>query len=500
MTGLRKFTQDDQRRDIALRVKTSDLAAVTGAGLVGVRLPATGATLRALQSKISERVSVKDFGAVGDGVTMDTAAFQAAIDYANSRYIGGSFVGGGVEIHVPDGRYRVGALIIKNGASFAGVGFTATQLLVSGSNVTMFAAAANTSTMLVGANLYYGHFRDMAFYSWEAVNGQLPVNQISWDAVGFSRWQCERIYFGCGQGHTAIRMTGAILAGDGGPTSFYNSFRDCNVEKYYPGTGGVGMLLGDKAADREQVTTWMWSGGSIRGDQTVSGIGINMQSGTGCVFTDVTFEGWNQSIVLGSADGARTANYNTFRDCYWEGNTENVKRFSPAIGNKIGGTFVTGGEFVLGDDGKTDIDLPGQYEKNIVGGTAIDFWRVRMTAGSLSYPQFLGINPRIGIKDEAGNEIIIANNAQTSSANNIYAVKYGGDAYNLFQCGQVSFRIHQSTFELREGATQIISSTGAPEGVIAAPQGSLYLREDGAAGPRFYVKESGFGNTGWVVK
>jgi hypothetical protein len=49
-------------------------------------------------------------------------------------------------------------------------------------------------------------------------------------------------------------------------------------------------------------------------------------------------------------------------------------------------------------------------------------------------------------------------------------------------------------------ACRILSGTGAPESVVTAGVGSLFLRQDGGANTTLYVKESGTGNTGWVAK
>lgn len=45
----------------------------------------------------------------------------------------------------------------------------------------------------------------------------------------------------------------------------------------------------------------------------------------------------------------------------------------------------------------------------------------------------------------------------------------------------------------------ISTGTGSPEGAVTQRIGSIYLRTDGGAGTSVYVKESGTGNTGWVV-
>jgi hypothetical protein len=86
----------------------TDLAASGGANLVGFLSSGTGATARTVQSKLRDVVSVKDFGAVGDGITDDSAAFIAAIQSLKSRVAVFTRNGDGqAELYVPEGAYRI---------------------------------------------------------------------------------------------------------------------------------------------------------------------------------------------------------------------------------------------------------------------------------------------------------------------------------------------------------------------------------------------------------
>ena len=83
------------------------LATSSGSSLIGYTQGSTNAVATTVQSKLREVVSVKDFGAKGDGTTDDTTAIQNAIDYAAS-------LGGGT-VYLPAGNYVVSQLQFKSG-------------------------------------------------------------------------------------------------------------------------------------------------------------------------------------------------------------------------------------------------------------------------------------------------------------------------------------------------------------------------------------------------
>jgi parallel beta-helix repeat protein len=89
----------------------------------------TGSTNRTVLAKLQETVSVKDFGAVGDGVADDTAAIQAAIDAASRIY----FPEGSYKITDQSGGY--GLLINAVNKHLVGAGLEVASLVYTSSTI-----------------------------------------------------------------------------------------------------------------------------------------------------------------------------------------------------------------------------------------------------------------------------------------------------------------------------------------------------------------------------
>ena len=156
----------------------------SSAGIVATKLSftqsGTGAVARTVDSKLKDVISVKDFGAVGDGVTNDTAAIQAAIDYADSLGTGLT-TSSGVGIYFPEGTYYV-ASTIQIPSTLDGVGLfgppSKGARLTTDQNIVMFMVGEDLSGGGDAASsnpTYSTHFSNLAFFSTADSNNAVAL-------------------------------------------------------------------------------------------------------------------------------------------------------------------------------------------------------------------------------------------------------------------------------------------------------------------------------------
>jgi hypothetical protein len=129
---------------IEIVTQQSSVITATSAGSVSYTPRFTGAVTSTVQDKLEEVVSVEDFGAVGDGVTDDLPAFQAAVDYllsTASKFRGGTVTYG-------RGRYLLNGTLQINGSGITLKGPTIPERSVSNvqSNLTAGALIGGATT------------------------------------------------------------------------------------------------------------------------------------------------------------------------------------------------------------------------------------------------------------------------------------------------------------------------------------------------------------------
>jgi hypothetical protein len=115
-------------------VGTAELAATGGSALVGFIQSGTGASARTAQAKGRDIVDVRDFGAVGDGATDDTAAINAALLAHRVVRITGGGTYNVTTINMTQAR---ACLIIDGGTTLAPQNAAINAVAVSGAGATI---------------------------------------------------------------------------------------------------------------------------------------------------------------------------------------------------------------------------------------------------------------------------------------------------------------------------------------------------------------------------
>lgn len=267
----------------------SSLASSSGSSLVGFLQAGTGAVTRTVQDKLRDVVSVKDFGAVGDGVADDTAEIQAALDAV--------YAAGGGTLYFPAGEYLVTS-IVKVFASnisvvFKGAGKMATVLRKTGASTTpIFDLSCTTSP-----GVTYSPICDM----------RIRGNAKAHDGIRLTNWarfSLENVYVdACDIG---INNRGSLVFVGKECTLVSN-----NTGYKSDAFNGVGANL------------YKFIGGSISANTT---LGVDLGNGEGFSFDGTDFGGngttadLNTGAVLirSSVDDAIGVSYGSFSDCWFE--------------------------------------------------------------------------------------------------------------------------------------------------------------------------------------
>jgi polygalacturonase len=179
-----------------------------------------GAVTTSVQAKLRESVSVKDFGAVGNGVTDDTAAIQAALD------VGGT-------IYFPNGTYKITDSLYPDSDS---------HLIIDGTvdipyhAYTAFQITNKTNVSITGQGTIKGY-------------GIFPAKDISTiDGGGEKEYTVENSLVwpqGTNGNPTALGTFGGGYLGNGGHGVWIQGSTDVNVNIEIHGFNYAGVCIGN---------------------------------------------------------------------------------------------------------------------------------------------------------------------------------------------------------------------------------------------------------------
>lgn len=330
----------------------AQLAQATNANVVQYTPAGTGAVATTVQSKLRETVSVKDFGAVGDGVTDDTAAFLAALTTA-------------FNVYVPEGTYLVGASNSSGCRITSGSGYhlfgegeksIIKRVSYNPENANIIFDGGSASTFIDDVKI-----SNLKFVGDVAALGHNELYGHMLRMGGVRRVLIEKCYF---EGPRSDALL--IDSGPGGPTSERHNFdvviRDCVFNGVVYGVDG--------------------------GRNAISVIDVD-----GILIEGNSFRDWSRNDMPGTID---------FEPDYSFGVVKNVR----VVNNKFTNTAGLNGHVCFACD-----NIPTANQQNwIVTGN--EFSGATGTGGAAVYILTEKTTP--SVPNTAGQNIIIANNTATN--------------------------------------------------------------------------------------
>jgi hypothetical protein len=252
--------------------------------------PFTGGVQTNVEAKLAQTVSVKDFGAVGDGTTNDTAAIQAAIN---------ACLASGSALYVPSGSYRLTSQV--NVALYTGV--PGRGLIIYGEGwgsrfIVDHTGNGFSVTCSPSFGFYQAIFQDLYF-----TDGAASPSRIIHNNGAINTLVRDCIF------HNATVTTGCVV----NDNAYGLTLQGC----IFTNIVGTGAFYAQVA----NLSTYSFVNSIIDCDFSTVSVGVTMQGCDAFLVSNTVFQECNIGFYANPQVNLTTAFNITFDTCWFERNT-----------------------------------------------------------------------------------------------------------------------------------------------------------------------------------